>query len=116
MDWEQLGQRIADVGKDVGDKVKETADMVRLKQKLAAEERKQKEAYAAIGKLYYETHEGEIAEDFIPWFEKVGEAGAAIADYQEQINQAKKQVRCPECGEYQNVDAAFCNKCGAKLK
>ena len=66
MGWEDFGQKIADAGKDVSDKVKKVADLVCLKQKLASEERKLQTAYMEIGKLYYEKHEGEIDEEYIP--------------------------------------------------
>lgn len=116
MDWEDLGQKIADAGKDVSGRMKKAADLVCLKQKLSNEERKLQTAYMEIGKLYYESHEGEIDEKFIPLFENAAAAAAAAADYKEQISQAKNQVQCPSCGAYQSADAAFCNQCGASLK
>ena len=85
-------------------------------QKLASEERKLQTAYMEIGKLYYEKHEGEIDEEYIPLFEDVAAAAAAAADYKEQISKARNQVQCPCCGAYQSADSAFCNKCGASLK
>ena len=89
MGWEDFGQKIADAGKDVSDKVKKVADLVCLKQKLASEERKLQTAYMEIGKLYYEKHEGEIDEEYIPLFEDVAAAAAAAADYKEQISKAR---------------------------
>ncbi len=116
MGWEDFGQKIADAGKDVSDKVKKVADLVCLKQKLASEERKLQTAYMEIGKLYYEKHEGEIDEEYIPLFEDVAAAAAAAADYKEQISKARNLVQCPCCGAYQSADSAFCNQCGASLK
>lgn len=70
--------------------MKKVADLVCLKQKLASEERKLQTAYMEIGKLYYEKHEGEIDEEYIPLFEDVAAAAAAAADYKEQISKCKK--------------------------
>ena len=115
MDWEELGQKITDLGKEVGGKVKDTADVLRLKQKLASEESKRKAAYRAIGELYYQEHEGELDEAYIPYFEQVGEASAAIEDYQAQINALKGRQICPACGAAVEADSAYCGKCGCKM-
>lgn len=115
MDWEQIGQRIADLGKDVTERVKDTAEVVRLKQRLSDEERNLRNAYAAIGQIFYETHEGEVKEEYIPYFENVGEARAAVEDYKETIAKLKKEATCPVCGTKMDEDAQFCIKCGAKI-
>ena len=115
MDWDQIGQKITGFGKDVSDKVKETAEMVRLRQRICAEEDKLADAYRSIGKLYYEKHEGEIDEDYMPHFEHVGEAKAAIEEFQGQLNELKKTQICPECGAAVDENASFCSKCGHKM-
>ena len=115
MDWEIFGQRIAGVGKDVSERVRETADVVRLRQKLAEEERKLQDAYAALGKLFYEKQDGEIEEEFIPYIENITEAKAAAEEYRSNINQLKNQVECPQCGAVMGKEAAFCSQCGSKM-
>ena len=115
MDWEGIGQKITGFGKEVGGKVKDTAEVLRLKQKLASEESKLKEAYRAIGELYYREHEGEMDPEYIVHFEHVGEARAAIEDYQAQINDLRGVQTCPACGASVEAEAAYCGKCGHKM-
>ena len=115
MDWEEIGQKISDFGKEVGGKVKDTAEILCLKQKLASEESKLKAAYRAIGELYYQEHEGEIEDAYIVHFEHVGEANAAIEDYQAQINNLKGVQVCPSCGASVEAGAAYCGKCGHRM-
>ncbi|WP_434309976.1 zinc-ribbon domain-containing protein [Hominifimenecus sp. rT4P-3] len=115
MDWDQIGQKITGLGRDVSDKVKETAEVARLRQRIRAEEEKLAGAYQAIGKLYYEKHDGEICEEYIPYFEHVGEACAAIEEFQGQLNELKKRKICPECGAAVEETSAFCSHCGHKM-
>ncbi len=115
MDWDEIGQKITDFGKEVGGKVKDTAEVLRLKQKLASEESKLKAAYRAIGELYYQAHEGEIADEYTVHFEHVGEAKAAIEDYQAQINELKGVQICPACGASVEAGASYCGKCGHRM-
>lgn len=115
MDWEGFGARIAGVGKDVSEKVRETADVVRLRQKMNEEERKLQSAYVELGKMLYEKQEGEIDEELIPYFERITEARAAVNELKNNINQLKNQVECPQCGAVMGMDAAFCSQCGAKM-
>ena len=89
MDWEQFGQRMADMGRDVTEMVKEKTDVLKLKQKISAEKRKQKDAFAEIGKLYFEENEGEVGSEFIPLFAQVNASIAAIAELEEQLKQDK---------------------------
>ncbi len=116
MKWEGFGQFVTEMGKDVSDKVKNTADVVRQRQKLAVEESKLRDAYIALGEKFYDSHEGEVEEDYLALFESITEAKAAIVEYKEAINQLKNQVVCQECGASMAQDSSFCSNCGTKLK
>ncbi|MCD8052857.1 MAG: zinc-ribbon domain-containing protein [Lachnospiraceae bacterium] len=115
MGWEQFGQKISKTGKEVSEKVKETSEVVRLRQKKASEEAQLEEVFAEIGRYYFENHEGEIAEDLIPCFEKVTEIQASIEETKAAIDGIRKTKTCPVCGASMEADSVFCSRCGAKM-
>ncbi len=115
MAWEDFSQRISRTGKEVGEKVKETSEVVRLRQKKSSNESKLQDVYAEIGRLYYESHSEEVPEEMLPYFEKVTELQADMEEEQAEIDSIRKTKTCPVCGASMEEDCVFCSRCGAKI-
>ena len=54
--FEELGKTLSDTGKEVATKAKALTETIQLKTQISAERTKLEEAYAAIGKQFYETN------------------------------------------------------------
>ena len=116
MDWNQISQVIQDLGKDVSVKFKDTADVLKLRQKANTEKQRIRAAYEEIGRLYFKECEGkEIAPEYQELFDTVAEATIAVEAYKSKIETMRNTKVCPECGMVMDKEAAFCSKCGAKL-
>ena len=116
MDWNQITQAIQGLSKDVSGKVKETADVLKLRQKASVEKQRIRDAYEEIGRLYFKECEGkEVAPEYQQFFDTIAEASAAVAEFKSKIEELRNTKTCPECGAEMDKEAAFCAKCGAKM-
>ena len=52
---EELGKTLTDTGKEVATKAKALTETIQLKTQISTEKTKLEEAYAAIGRIYYES-------------------------------------------------------------
>ena len=116
MDWNQITQAIQGLSKDVSGKVKETADVLKLRQKASVEKQRIRDAYEEIGRLYFKECEGkEVAPEYQEFFDTIAEASAAVAEFKSKIEELRNTKTCPECGAEMYKEAASCAKCGAKM-
>ena len=116
MDWNQITQMIQDLGKDVSGKVKDTADVFKLRQKANEEKRRIRIAYEEIGRLYFMECEGkEVAPEYQELFDTIADASVAMNEFKNKIEELRNTKTCPECGAEMDKEAAFCAKCGAKM-
>lgn len=63
------------------------------------------QTYLELGKAYYEGGFADPLPELIAFFDKIT-----------QLKQKKTERFCPNCGEKVAESAAFCRKCGHKLK
>lgn len=114
--FDKMGEKLVSTGAEVSKKAKEVSAVISLKNKIHAEENKISEIYRSIGEKYFLAHqeyEGDIYADDIA---SVFAAKAGIETMKEQIKEIKGTEICPECGAEVESDAAFCFKCGAKIR
>lgn len=80
-------------------------------------EGKIKEIYESMGKTLYENYleDGSASAQMKESCEKLDALMSELYDLKEKISEVKDSVRC-ECGEYNQKTAAYCSKCGSKLK
>ena len=99
---EELGKTLSDTGKEVATKAKALTETIQLKTQISAEKTKLDEAYAVIGKQFYEANE---------------EPEEAYAKAYEAIRASRERTRiCAECGAKILKDSFYCGKCGAHVK
>ena len=111
MDWNQITQAIQGLSKDVSGKVKETADVLKLRQKASVEKQRIRDAYEEIGRLYFKECEGkEVAPEYQEFFDTIAEASAAVAEFKSKIEELRNTKTCPECGAEMYKEAASCAK------
>ena len=113
--FEELGKTLSDTGKEVATKAKALTETIQLKTQISAEKTKLDEAYAAIGKLFYETN-SEPEEAYIKAYEAVRASRERIAALEIELSQNEGTRICAECGARVPKNSFYCGKCGAPVK
>lgn len=113
--FEELGKVITGTGKEVTTKAKALTETLQLKSQINGEKIKLEEAYAAIGKQFYEANM-EPGEAYSKAYEAVRSIREQIAALEIALTQTEGSHVCAECGAKVSKDSAFCGKCGAALK
>lgn len=85
----KLGDTLSVKGKEVADKAKETAEIVRLKGQISTCEDVIKKNYMEIGKLYFENYGDEPAEEFKRQCNAIKNAKHGVDELQDEIKALK---------------------------
>lgn len=112
---EELGKTLTDTGKEVATKAKALTEAIQLKTQINTEKAKLEEAYAVIGKQFYEANK-EPGERYAKAFEAVRASRERIAALEIELTQSEGTRICAECGAKVPKDSLFCGKCGAPVK
>lgn len=114
--FDNLGEKLANTGKDVAAKAKEVADITKYKTEIASQESKIKTAYQEIGKIFAEKTAGEVEPEFVPYLEAITESKLRIEELKAEIQKIKGVVICSGCGAEVDNSAQFCPTCGMKIE
>ena len=87
--FDKLGATITTKSKDVVQKTKDIAEIVKLNGQIANEEDAVRNAYLQIGKWYLLGHEGELHCEAAQWAQAIRQAQEKIERCQEQIFKLK---------------------------
>jgi DNA-directed RNA polymerase subunit RPC12/RpoP len=112
---EELGKTLSDTGKEVATKAKALTETIQLKTQISAEKTKLDEAYAVIGKQFYEANE-EPEEAYAKSYEAIRASRERIAALEMELTQSEGTRICAECGAKILKDSFYCGKCGAHVK
>ncbi|WP_333651689.1 zinc ribbon domain-containing protein [Lacrimispora sp.] len=113
--FEGLGKTLSDTGKEVATKAKALTETIQLKTQISGEKTKLEEAYAVIGKLFYESNK-EPEEEYKKAYEVVRACRERIAALEIELTQSEGTRLCAECGAKVTKDSLYCGKCGAPVK
>lgn len=113
--FDDVKDTVVNTSRGVGNKAKELAEVTKLKNAITAQERKIKEQYETIGRLYVENYGQQPEAMFKEAIAAIHSAKTIIAQKQEELNELKSVKICPACGAAVEEESAFCNKCGAKI-
>lgn len=113
--FEELGKTLSDTGKEVATKAKALTETIQLKTQISAEKTKLEEAYAVIGKQFYEANV-EPEEAYAKAYEAVRASRERIAALEIELTQSEGTRICAECGAKIPKNTFFCGKCGAPVK
>ena len=87
--FEELKTLILGKGKLAADKAKETAEMVNLKAKIAANKESMKKFYVEIGKKYFEAHKADLLSDYSEEMSKLKEFEEKNAELEKKLEELK---------------------------
>ncbi len=116
--WEDLVVKAKELAQAAGRKATDVKDLAKMKLAIAKNEHAMEATLEAIGRLYYDSRrEGATLDEETvnELFTQMDELTAANADLQASVDANLNKKSCPECHAANPEDAAFCNKCGAKL-
>jgi len=113
--FEELGKTISDTGKEVATKAKALTETIQLKTQISVEKTKLEEAYAVIGKQFYEANK-EPDEAYAKAYEAVRASRERIAALEIELSQSEGTRICAECGAKVPKSSYYCGKCGAPVK
>ena len=113
----RIKDEVTRAGKQLYDKTNSVIGQTKLSYAISETEKKIKEVHAEMGKRIYEQYlaTGEKPELLSEECEKLEALYKEKEALKEKMSELKLSVICPECGKYNKADAAYCNKCGAKL-
>ena len=112
---EELGKTLTDTGKEVATKAKALTETIQLKTQISTEKTKLEEAYAAIGRIYYESNR-EPEEAYTKVYDAVKTCRERIAALEIELTQSEGSRICAVCGAKVPKDSLYCGKCGAPIK
>ena len=112
---EELGKTLSDTGKEVATKAKALTETIQLKTQISAEKTKLEEAYAVIGKQFYEDNK-EPKEAYAKAYDAVRASRERIAALEIELTQSEGSRICAECGAKVPKSSLYCGKCGAPVK
>ena len=113
--FEELGKTLSDTGKEVATKAKALTETIQLKTQISVEKTKLEEAYAVIGKQFYEANK-EPEEAYAKAYEAVRASRERIAALEIELTQSEGTRICAECGAKVPKNSYYCGKCGAHVK
>ena len=114
--FQDFGKRVSEVAKNVGQKTQEAAEVARLNSRITAKEAEIEQLLLQIGKAYYSMRgAGGVCEAADMFCQKVAQLEAECEATRREIDQLRRQSRCPNCGGVQPIEASFCASCGTKL-
>jgi len=113
--FEELGKTLSDTGKEVATKAKALTETIQLKTQISVEKTKLEEAYAVIGKQFYEANK-EPDEAYAKAYEAVRASRERIAALEIELSQSEGTRICAECGAKVPKSSYYCGKCGAPVK
>ncbi len=97
-------------------KSNEVLELQKAKVRKTSIERKLDEAYAKLGKSFYEKYaEGELPEELTALCQEIADAKAAVMEAEQMVASLRGTVICPQCHSEVSKDSAFCPKCGAEI-
>lgn len=118
--FNKLSKKAKETYAGASKKTSELAKEAKLRMKMNENKSEINDLYQEIGKKVYEKHtlseSIDIKVDLEEECTKIDILSAEIETYLNQIRALKNKKQCPSCYNEIELDAKFCNHCGAKQK
>ena len=113
--FDNLGKKITEVGQTAVQKTKEITDIAKFSTMIAEEEKKLKDLFSDIGKIYVNLHGDETEGELGQKISAVKASKMKIEEYNRTIKELKGYVRCENCGAEVQGNTSFCSSCGKPI-
>lgn len=114
--FENLGKKLSETGKAIGDKTKQVSEATQLSYKISVAEREKETLFAVLGKSVYEQARSDSLSPYFGKCEEISAKQDEIDEMKKKLDVLKGIVICQSCGAECGKDNDFCGKCGAKLE
>ena len=117
--FNDLKGTVADTGKSISNKAKQTTDTAKLKNQVKNNEKSIDNLIFQIGSRFLERCTEEIDPDYadlITEIRRLQDENAALSSAIEANTAPAGSKQCANCGKYNAPEAKFCISCGAELK
>ena len=110
--FDKISDAAIAIGKEVSDKAKDMGGYAKLQYEIRTREGYLDELYRDLGKKYYKEHKDDEGADFA----EIDGLNKELEEMREELMIRKGANKCPQCGNYVEIDADYCSKCGKQLK
>lgn len=114
-DLDKVKETLVNAGKEVEDKAKEASAVAKIKYEMHTKESFLEKQYALLGRAFYEAHKEEDIPEKV-YFTSIIEAEEEIKRLNAELLEVQGATECPNCGNKQDADKAYCADCGTALK
>ena len=115
MNFEELGKKVKQFGKDTVEEVQRMNEIRQLNGKMNDAKRQIDALYAEMGKKLYEQYKDVLFAGFETEIGTIKEKSRLIEELKEQIRVVKGVVLCPCCNMEVGENERFCSNCGNRM-
>ena len=109
--FDEITNTVMNAGQAVGDRVKTAVDVTKASYEVKETEHKLRDAYAELGRRYFQDHREDPGEDF----SEIETLLEKLEEKKDTVDSLKKTQTCPACGSSVSKESVFCPKCGEKM-
>lgn len=114
--FDGLRERLTNTGQSAIQKTRNLAGENKLNQEIRELQDRNREAFEALGRLYYDRYSDvNQDEDIGHIIEVINENYFLIERKLDEINALKGMIMCPNCGASVPAEDTFCTNCGTRL-
>lgn len=113
--FENIGKKLTETGKVIGDKTKQVSEVTQLNYKMTVAEKEKEALFTVLGKRVYDQAKADSQSPFFEDCEKITVKQEEIDDLKKKLDAIKGIVICGSCGAECDSKNDYCGKCGAKL-
>lgn len=113
---DELGKTITGKGREAAQKAMEVAEILQIKAQVSSEKSKLNQLYAAVGKIYVESHQENEDDACKDLYTEIHNVLANIRSLEEKIRELDGSKLCSTCGSSTEREAMYCSKCGSSVE
>lgn len=114
--FDDMVGKMTNFGQDVAKKGKNISDTAKLSSELRNLENEKNNCLMQLGQIFYLQYSDVMDAQSRTIKERIDDIALKTEQIQQQIQQLKGVVRCPNCQREVSVNSAFCNFCGTKIE
>ena len=114
--FDDMVGKMTNFGQDVAKKGKNISDTAKLSSELRNLENEKNNCLMQLGQIFYLQYSDVMDAQSRTIKERIDDIALKTEQIQQQIQQLRGVVRCPNCQREVSVNSAFCNFCGTKIE
>ncbi|MGE4282716.1 MAG: zinc-ribbon domain-containing protein [Clostridia bacterium] len=118
MEIYEIKNKVTETAKNVMKKSNEIIEVTKLNMSIGDAQTRIDSLLKEIGQIIYDAYQdGDIfADELMDKCKQAEEEFEKVREIKEKVAQFKKVKLCPRCDKENNIDAAYCSKCGFRIE